>query len=102
VELMRGKLVFTGLLSLAIIFGVFAQGIAYFLHENIWEVTPVYYLNVISILSVILFIAALIYVNKSFKPTTETVNRNLYYAITIMLAVPTTLWSFFVFAMWQG
>jgi hypothetical protein len=99
---MRGKLVFTGLLSLAIIFGVFAQGIAYFLHENIWEVTPVYYLNVISILSVILFIAALIYVNKIFKPTTETVNRNLYYAITIMLAVPTTLWSFFVFAMWQG
>jgi hypothetical protein len=99
---MRGKLVFTGLLSLAIIFGVFAQGIAYFLHENIWEVTPVYYLNVISILSVILFIAALIYVNKSFKLTTETVNRNLYYAITIMLAVPTTLWSFFVFAMWQG
>jgi hypothetical protein len=96
---MRGKLVFTGLLSLAIIFGVFAQGIAYFLHENIWEVTPVYYLNVITILSVVLFIAALIYVNKSF---TERVNRNLYYAITIMLAVPTTLWSFFVFAMWQG
>ena len=99
---MGEKLVFGVLISLAIILGVFAQGLAYFLHENIWEVAPVYSLNIITILSVVMFIAALIYVNKSFKPTTETGNRNLYYAITIMLAVPTTLWSFFVFAMWQG
>ena len=99
---MGQRLVFGVLLLLAILLGVFAQGIAYFLNENIWSVAPVYYLNIITILSVVMFVAAFIYVKKRFKPTTETVNRNLYYAITIMLAVPTTLWSFFVFAMWQG
>ena len=100
---MGKRLVFGVLLLLAILLGVFAQGIAYFLNENIWAVAPVYYLNIITILSVVMFVAAFIYAKKGFKPTTDIgERRNFFYAITIMLAVPTTLWSFFVLAMWQG
>jgi hypothetical protein len=100
---MGQRLVFGMLLSLAILLGVFAQGIAYFLNENIWAVTTVYYLNIITILGVVMFVATFIYVKKSFKSGTDTgERRNFFYAITIMLAIPTTLWSFFVFAMWQG
>ncbi|WP_172369869.1 hypothetical protein [Sporosarcina jiandibaonis] len=61
---MEKKLVFGVLLSLAIILGVFAQGIAYFLHGNIWRLTPFYYLNIMTISSVVMFISALIYVKK--------------------------------------
>ncbi|MBE1554177.1 hypothetical protein [Sporosarcina limicola] len=97
---MKHGLVFGGLLFSATIFGVFAQWFAYFLNDNFWAVSPVYYVDILTILSIVMFVTAFIYAKKASNQLLK-MEISLY-CIILLLGIPTTLWSVFVCAMWQG
>ena len=51
---MKNHGMLVGSFILATVFGIFGQNIAYFLNENLVEVAPLFYLVVVTILSIVL------------------------------------------------
>ncbi|MFJ7736461.1 hypothetical protein ACIQ2D_08955 [Lysinibacillus sp. NPDC097287] len=92
-----------GSLILATIVGVFGQGIAYFMNENIVKTYPIYYLTALTMISIFLYLVTFALTYIYFK---KLKNENdifgLYLFAICFLGLPTSLWSLFVLAMWWG
>ncbi|MFP3919167.1 hypothetical protein U5N28_15290 [Lysinibacillus telephonicus] len=92
-----------GSLILATIFGIFGQGMAYSLNENLAKIPPIYYLTVLTIISVLLYLISFVMTFLQYKKHgSEEVNLVLYFSIIGCIGLLTTCWSLFVLAMWWG
>lgn len=92
-----------GSMILATILGVFGQGLAYFMNENIVKTYPIYYLSVLTLISIFLYVVSFILTYVSLKKRKiEKEIFDLYLIAICLLGLPTSLWSLFVLAMWWG
>lgn len=90
------------LFSISILINIFGQDFAYFLDKTINHIGPIYYLTILTIISISIYIiltiiAAIKYIRKTteFKETSKSI---LYLGIWIGLF--SCFWSFFVLATW--
>lgn len=85
----------------AIALGIFNQSIAYFIHDNIFQSAPIYYVTACTALSIALFIGLTAYVvikKQAFKQEHWTA----FVVLTPVLGLMVSSWSLFVTAMWWG
>lgn len=90
-------------LILASILGVFGQGIAYFLNDNILKSYPIYYLTALTITSIFFYVSSvlLIYIQyRRGKIVRNTLTISLF--LMVIVSLPIIFWSLFVLAMWWG
>lgn len=90
-------------LALATVFGIFGQGIAYFMNDNIASIGPIYYLTGLTFTSVFLYLVAAVFTyvaNK--KKILDKIEISIYYRIIGFIGILTSFWSLFVLAMWWG
>ncbi|WP_153721671.1 MULTISPECIES: hypothetical protein [Sporosarcina] len=88
---------------IATILGVYGQGMAYFMTDYAVDINPVYYLTGFTVISLLLYVvsfilASLLMKNKSISDWKVS---GALLAISI-IAVPISMFSFFVTAMWWG
>jgi len=92
-----------GSLILATIFGVFGQGMAYFLNENFAKIPPIYYLTVLTIISVFLYLISFVMTYLQYKKQgIEEVKLVSYFSVIGCIGILTSCWSILVLAMWWG
>ena len=85
------------------ILGVFGQGIAYFMNENIVKTYPLYYLTALTMISIFLYFFVFVLTYITFKKgKIEKDIFGIYLFAICVLILPTSLWSLFVLAMWWG
>ncbi len=90
-------------LVIAIILGVYAQDITYYINKNIINMPLGLLIIIITIISLLLFIAPSILINKNNKKTGEIDKvMKIYMIINVLIAVPVSAFSIFVMIMWQG
>ncbi|MGM0875914.1 MAG: hypothetical protein ACQEWV_14265 [Bacillota bacterium] len=100
--MIKNVLIF-GSLFLATVFGIFGQGISYFMNEHFVGIPPVYYLTILTIISVFLYLVIPVLTYSSMKKQIIEKDKFGVYLLTIgFIGVPTSLWSLFVLAMWWG
>ncbi|WP_339226214.1 hypothetical protein NSQ77_11905 [Oceanobacillus sp. FSL K6-2867] len=88
---------------LAIICGVFGQGIADFLNEKFPGIFPIYYLSAVTILSVFLFLISIALTYLQYKKLRMKKEEMVSFSIVIIgFGFLITCWSLFVLAMWWG
>lgn len=84
---------------LATILGVYGQNISYDIARNIVEISPVYYLAILTMTSIFLFLITPILAYKLNKN-----NKHRSFSITVsingFIGILTSAWSLFVLAMW--
>lgn len=88
----------------ATVLGLFGQALAYFVDENMAnDVPPIYYLTIITVISIILYLATpfLVYLLVRFKKIDNKFN-DVYILGTVMVGLIVSLWSVFVCLMWWG
>ena len=88
----------------ATLLGLFGQALAYFVDEIMASnVPPIYYLTIITVISIILYLATpfLVSVLVKFKKTDNKFN-DVYILGTVMVGLIVSLWSVFVCIMWWG
>lgn len=90
-----------GSLVLATLFGVYGQGMAYFLNESFIEIHSIYSLSVLTILSIILFLISFVLSYHQYKKRKIKKNR-IVLNISVFIGLPVSCWSLFVLAMWWG
>ncbi len=101
--LMKVNILVFGSLIIASILGIYGQGIAYFLNENIAKIHPIYYLTVITITSVFLYgVTVLLMYIYTKKQIIKKDKFSIYLYVIGFIGVPISLWSIFVLAMWWG
>ena len=93
----RNVLSLMGLL-LAVLLGIFAQDITYFLNEQIPVLSLTAGITLTTFMSVALFISILFYYLLSKKYTSKTTFT--YMIISSFLGIPISLFSLLVFSMW--
>ncbi|MFC5602508.1 hypothetical protein [Sporosarcina koreensis] len=83
-------------LILATVFGIYAQGISYYLNERYPIISLSTAITIITFLSIGLYvmIPLLLLIFKKLIP--------IYLAAFVLIGLTTSLWSFFVWAMWMG
>ena len=93
-----------GSLILATIFGVYGQGMSYYLNENLVEIAPIYYLTFLTILSVFLYLISFVLTYLQYRKHRNNNNKlGLYSSYVIgCIGLLTSCWSVFVLAMWWG
>lgn len=92
-----------GSLILATVFGVFGQGMAYFLNENFAKISPIYYLTILTIISVFLYLISIVMTYFQYKKKgIEEVKLVSYFSVISCIGLLTSCWSLFVLAMWWG
>ena len=92
-----------GMMMIAVSFSIFGQGIAYFLNDHFETIEPVFYLTALTVISIGLYVTAPIYVYRYFKKEKIRGQKMESYLMSIAgIAIPTSLWSVFVLAMWWG
>lgn len=90
-------------LILATSLGLFGQDVAYFLDTHIGVFHPLSYLTAITILSILLYIINFIQLCLLLIKNKLKGKRFMtYLTVTLLLGIPTSLWSIFVLAMWWG
>ncbi|MFG6147622.1 hypothetical protein [Halobacillus sp. B23F22_1] len=90
-------------LILATIFGIFGQGMAYFLKEKVVEIPPIYYLSGLTILSVILYVSGFVLTYIQYKKQKIDMDKmGVYFSLFGFIGLLTSGWSLFVLAMWWG
>ncbi|MEE1131520.1 MAG: hypothetical protein UHX00_07885 [Caryophanon sp.] len=85
----------------ATLLGIFNQHIAYFIHNNIFESAPIYYVTACTMISVALFITALV----TLIVKKHTVSKHvwlIYIIITPVLMLLVSAVSVFITLMWWG
>ncbi|MGM9951049.1 MAG: hypothetical protein ACI33P_13030 [Lysinibacillus sp.] len=91
---MGKQYVLWALLTAGGLFGIFGQGIAYFLWELFDYGWPLHYLTVITVSSyILLFLVACVSIWKKYR---------LLLGATLIAGGMISMWSFFVLAMWWG
>ncbi len=92
-----------GSLILATVIGIFGQGFAYFLNENFAEMSPIYYVTVLTITSVILYLSTFVLTYFQYKKQRiEKAKMEVYFSVFGVIGWVTSCWSLFVLAMWWG
>ncbi|WP_074733205.1 hypothetical protein [Halobacillus karajensis] len=92
-----------GSLILATIFGILGQGMAYFLNENFAKIPPIYYLSILTIISVILYLSSFVLTYLQYKKRRiEKDKMEVYFSTIGGIGLLTSGWSLFVLAMWRG
>jgi len=86
---------------LATILGVYGQRISYYLPRVIGEMSPLYYLTILTVVSFLLFWASPIFVYKLTK-NIEKKSFATTIGINCFIGIPVSAWSFFVLVMWWG
>lgn len=83
---------------------LFAQGLAYFLHDHILgAIGPIYYVTIFTVLSVGLYVATLYVIYTSrIKGELDKNGFLAIFPITMTISVVASAWSLFVLAMWWG
>ncbi len=101
--MIKANVLIIGSIILATILGIFGQGIAYFLNENIIEIHPIYYLTALTMISVFLYLVTpvLTYIVIK-KQIIEKGRFGVYTLVISTIGLPTSFWSLFVLAMWWG
>ncbi len=92
------------LIIIATLLGLFGQALAYYVDENMANnVPPVYYLTIITVISIILYLAAplLVYLLVKVKKIDKQFN-DVYILGVAMIGLIVSLWSVFVCLMWWG
>ncbi|MCP3027053.1 hypothetical protein [Halobacillus sp. A5] len=90
-------------LILATIFGILGQGMAYFLNDNFAKIPPIYYLSVLTIISVILYLSSFVLTYLQYKKRRiEKAKMGLFFSVFGGIGLLTSCWSLFVLAMWWG
>ena len=101
--MMKTNILIYGITILATILGGFGQGISYFLNENIVKSYPIYYLIALTIISIFLYLVALVISYISLKKKNiEKDEFRVYILVICAIGLLTSLWSLFVLAMWWG
>ncbi|HHX61775.1 MAG TPA: hypothetical protein GX707_13890 [Epulopiscium sp.] len=96
--------VFTyGSMFLALGLGIYGQSISYYLDKNILENLAVYWLTIITIISISLFtIPAILAYRLNKKQKMKKEEFKLYFVINLVVGIMTSLWSLMVLIMWWG
>jgi len=90
------------IMILALLLGVYAQDISYYMSENTVELLPSYFLRIITITSILLFIIPPILIVKlNKKRNIGKEGFTLYFLINFLIGIPTSMWSLLVFIMWH-
>lgn len=90
-----------GSLILATLLGRYGQAISYFLDEHMKETKPVYYLTVITMISIVLFLVTYLFTYIVFKKRDVTAEvQRLYLFVIGVIGLITSIWSLFVLIMW--
>ena len=91
------------IITVASLFGIFAQSLSYFVQEHIFAAHPFYYLIAFTCSSVVLYIVAIItaYVLHKWHYFKRQHFED-YFWIIVSLGIPISMWSLFVLAMWWG
>ncbi len=100
----KKNIIILGSLILATIFGIYGQGMSYYLNENLVEIAPIYYLTFLTILSVFLYFISFVLTYLQYKKHRNNKNKlGLYslYAIGCICSI-IALQSVFILAMWWG
>lgn len=90
-------------LLLATICGIFAQDMAYFLHENLIALSPIIYLTAITIISLLLFALSFVLAYLQYKKRQIEKNKIVsYLSVSGVVGGLTSCWSLFILAIWWG
>jgi hypothetical protein len=83
-------------LILATVFGIYAQGISYYLNERYPIISLTIAITIITFLSMGLYIMIplLLLIFKKLNP--------IFLTAFLLIGLPISMWSFFVWAMWMG
>lgn len=89
------------ILIFSVYIGIFAQSIADFFNEKIFNIPSIYYLSFFTFLSIFLFLFILVRTFNSMRKQHKSQNDFIIMAVLVsVLGIPTTLWSLFVLSMW--
>ncbi|GIN96052.1 hypothetical protein J6TS1_19220 [Siminovitchia terrae] len=92
-----------GVVVFATILGIYGQDIAYFFNDNVAKIYPIYYLSAITLISIFLYLVALLVTYLSYKKKIVDKGKFVVYLSTILIiGLPTSFWSNFVLLMWWG
>ena len=99
---MRRIVMLVAAVVIATLFGFFGQDIAYWLNENLLgAIAPVYYLTVLTLISLALFLTVIIYMYLGYRR--QRIKKDQFYIffpVTLTLTMLVSSWSVFVLAMW--
>ncbi|MFF5996035.1 hypothetical protein AAGS61_14980 [Lysinibacillus sp. KU-BSD001] len=99
--MVKSNILICSCLILATIVGIFGQGIAYFMNENIASIAPVYYLTILTATSVFLYVVTIVLTYIASKKNILDKNKlGIYFLVIGCIGILTSHWSLFVLAMW--
>ncbi|PYF08447.1 hypothetical protein [Ureibacillus chungkukjangi] len=101
---MKNHVMLLGSFAIATIIGIFGQNMAYFLNENLIEAAPIFYLAVVTILSLVLYIIYFVLVARYYRKQ-RLVDMSLMtylYVMGCFVSLLTICWSLFVLIWWWG
>ncbi|MFD2629519.1 hypothetical protein [Oceanobacillus kapialis] len=95
----QSTLIIIGLV-VATILGISAQSISYYINEQIPFISLATSITVVTLLSIglYIFIPISLFISKKLGKELATV----FIVLAILIGLPTSGWSFFVWAMWMG
>ncbi|WP_404457927.1 hypothetical protein [Oceanobacillus kapialis] len=87
-------------LVVATILGVSAQSISYYINEQMPIISLATSITIVTLLSIglFIFIPSFLFISKKLGKELATV----FLVLTILIGLPISGWSFFVWAMWMG
>jgi|GEM_PF-2780867 len=101
---MKRIIMLVAAVAIATLLGFFGQDMAYWLNENIsGAIKPVYYLSVITLISLALFLTVIVYMYVGYRR--QRIKKDQFYIffpVTLTLTILVSSWSVFVLAMWWG
>jgi hypothetical protein len=98
-ETIQSIFVIIGLI-VATILGIYGQDISYFINDQIPTIDLRISITIVTFLSIglYIFIPILLFISNKVKK----VFFWIYLTLSILIGLPTSGWSFFVWAMWMG
>jgi len=104
--LLKGKnhtkwFVMYGIIILATMLGVYGQDISYYINNSIDNFSPLFYLTIITLLSILLFLIPPMLITRfNKKQKNEVEIFNLYFGFNAVIGAMTSAFSLFVLVMW--
>lgn len=98
-ETIQSIFVIIGLI-VATILGIYGQDISYYINDQIPTIELTISITIVTFLSIglYIFIPILLFISNKVKK----VFFWIYLTLSILIGLPTSGWSFFVWAMWMG
>lgn len=90
-----------GIMILATILGVYGQDISYYINNSIENFSPIFYLTIITLISILLFLTPPMLISQfNKKQKNESEGFNLYFGFNAVICAMTSAFSLFVLLMW--